>query len=44
MEQTDCVYGDERYSSGSELCTGDECMRCDNGEWVTDEFDVGYGY
>jgi hypothetical protein len=44
MEQSDCVYGDERYPNGSELCAEDECMRCESGQWVRGEFDVGYGY
>ena len=44
MEQTDCIYDEKRYSSGSELCTEDECMRCESGEWANSEFDIGYGY
>lgn len=43
MEQTDCVYDDKQYPSGSEVCFEDLCIRCDSGEWVTSESDLGYG-
>lgn len=44
MEQADCVYDDKQYPNGSELCLEGQCMQCDNGEWGTSEFEVGYRY
>ena len=44
MEQTDCVYDEKQYPNGREVCVEDQCIRCDSGEWVTSESDLGYGY
>jgi hypothetical protein len=44
MEKNDCVFEDKRYPNGSELCMGNECIQCDDGQWQVSEFEVGYRY
>ena len=44
MDKNDCLFEDKQYPSGSELCVENGCMQCDDGQWKTSEFEVGYRY
>jgi len=44
METKYCLFEGEEYPQGEELCTQNECMTCDDGEWEASEFEVGYRY
>ncbi len=38
------MFEDKQYSNGSELCVESDCIRCEEGEWKTSEFDIGCRY
>ncbi len=42
MEKKNCMYQGKRYSNGQELCIGDQCLNCNDGNWEQKEFEVGY--
>ncbi len=32
-EKKSCDFAEESYLHGSQLCLGDMCMRCNDGQW-----------
>ncbi len=42
IKMKDCMYQGKSYSSGKELCIGDQCLNCNDGNWEPKEFEVGY--
>jgi hypothetical protein len=44
MEKNDCIFEGKEYPDGQELCMGDQCIHCDDGEWGPGEFEIGYWY
>jgi hypothetical protein len=44
MEKSECILEGEQYPDGREVCMDDRCMRCSDGKWEPDEFEIGYRY
>jgi len=40
-EKKSCELEDQTYADGTELCRGDVCMTCEDGDWIEESRNTG---